>query len=165
MTDIDLDELDGGRDRFERVHPSGKHGGNVWARATHLLFFGEQDGFEGIEDCEADGFDEGGGLGGEEIRERGWGSDHVGGVCGVDWRRTVFDACMMVCWWGIRMALFSNDNFIGFCNAKSGELSLNVGSLVVVDLMWKSILAETSFSVRWLIFYFIHDFPIYRYFR
>lgn len=75
-----MNELDSGWDGFESVHPSGEKGVNVWAIGTPLLFLGEQDGFEWIEDYEADGFDEGGVLGGEEILERGWGSDYVDGV-------------------------------------------------------------------------------------
>lgn len=135
VTDVYLDKLDGWRDRFESVHPSGENGGNVWAIGTPLLFLGEQDGFEGIEEHEADGFDEGGGLGGKKILERGWGSDYVDGVWEVGLGATVFGACVRICWWGIWMAVFGNDGFVGSGKGNIRELSSNVGSLVVVDLI------------------------------
>ena len=83
MTDVDLDELNSGRDGFESIHPSGEKRSDGWAPGAPLLFRGERGGFKGIEEHEADGPDEGGVLGGKEILERGWGSNYVDGVWGV----------------------------------------------------------------------------------
>ena len=47
-----------------------------------------------MENYEADGFDGGWGLGGEEVLERGWGLEGIDG----DWGVTVFGAWIGVCW-------------------------------------------------------------------
>ena len=92
---------------------------------------GEQDGFKGIEEHEADILDEGRALAAREILECGWGSEYVDGVR----RNTVFGACMRICWWRIWTAILGYDDFVAFGKENIRELSSNGGSLVVVDLM------------------------------
>lgn len=72
-----------------------------------------------------------GGVVGKEVSEGGGVAEDEDCVLGV----TIFRGCIGVCWWALRMAVFGDEDFVGFGEGEMRELSSKGGGRGVVRLM------------------------------